>query len=151
MKKLLLVFIILLTVITKVFAFESYGSSSDNSELFLPILFCIVVLFLVLTLFLPKLRVLFLRKRWEELSFEEQCAQLALDLKNGKRKWYLNNHGNSFTAVPLSAKNIDEMGACEHILTDEVRIKQLITEGKIDNVPTFWTIMKYLNKINSKK
>jgi len=151
MKKLIAIFVILLTMATKAFAFEAIGSPSDNSKFFLPIVLVVVALYIILILYLPKLSRFFFGKRWDELSFEEQCAQMAIDLKNGKRKWYLKDHGDSFLAAPVSGKKMDEMGEGYHILTDEVRIKRLITEGKIDNVPTFWTVLKYLDKINSKK
>lgn len=85
---------------------------------------------------------------WNEMSFTEQCKQMAKDIKSGKRIWYLNPDGADYLAVPLSHKNINEFGGGVHIVTSLSIIKDLAKKGKIKNESLLNEVLRFLGPKN---
>jgi hypothetical protein len=87
-------------------------------------------------------------KAWNDLPFEEQCRLTAIDLKMGRRSWFLNpltaEEGGGFNAVILSPNNMNEMGGGMHIETTEEDICKLLLDGKIKNPEMANGVMTYL-------
>jgi hypothetical protein len=74
------------------------------------------------------------RNWWNNLSLDGRCEEMALDLKSGKREWYLNSFSNTnYYFAPLSKKNMSEFGGGEHLSANKDEILRLIKEGKIEN------------------
>ncbi len=87
------------------------------------------------------------RNKIKNYSFEERCQWMAREIKAGKRDWYLNplnDESGKYLVVPLSSKNMNEMGGGLHLHTNLDEVNKLIEKEKINNLQTFQTILKYL-------
>jgi len=120
--------------ITLVIALTDETMSSEqqsNSIAFTSFLAIVGMLFLVIDREPEKM------KAWNDLPFEEQCRLTAIDLKMGRRSWFLNpltaEEGGGFHAVPLSSENMNEYGGGIHIITTEKKITKLMLDGEIKN------------------
>lgn len=84
------------------------------------------------------------QKPWNEMSFTEQCQQIAKEVSSGKRVWHLNHDGDDYLAVPLSHKNMNEFGGGIHTISNLSMIKDLAQKGKIKNEPLLNEILRFL-------
>lgn len=74
------------------------------------------------------------RNWWNNLTLNGRCEEMALDLKSGKRDWYLNSFSNTnYFFAPLSKKNMSEFGGGEHLSANKSEVLRLIEEGQIEN------------------
>jgi len=76
------------------------------------------------------------------LSFEDRCRYMADQLRWKKRSWFLTPSGDDrFLAVPLSPRNMNEMGGGPHFPVDESHVEDLLSEGLIVNYELVKTVL----------
>lgn len=71
---------------------------------------------------------------YEDLTFEEKCERLALELKENKRRWFFVKKGKEEFAYPLAPSNLREFGGSSHFTATLEEVEKSIALQEIKNV-----------------